>query len=559
MTARFAAAPRHALRPTDSVASSLPPKSSIRTDELEKDTATKTGRAIVANDMHLQITVPNVFYRVRLVIDGAIDITGLSLPGAPVIVAGSNGKVAWGFTNSYGDWSDAIVLREGPEPGTYMTPDGPEEFEIYEEIIKVKDAEDDRFSVRETIWGPVLDDGSWPHGDVAVSWTAHDPEAVNMNHFDLETVSSVEDALRIANTMGMPAQNFVGGDADGNIGWTIAGRIPARSEYDGRLPVDWSEESGWNGWLPTDAYPRIQNPESGRIWTANTRVVDGDALTTIGFGNYALGARAAQIRDGLFASEAFEPVDMLQIQNDDRAIFLQRWQELLVEVLRDDVSDSARANYKTLVENWIPKAAPESVGYRLVRDFRLRVRSLVFDMLMTPVRDQYGTDLPLRIERQFEGPLWELINQKPAHWLTADYESWDALLQQAIDLQIAQYDRSYGDAIENRSWAERNTAAIRHPLSRAIPALSDWLDMPAEPLSGDTHMPKALGPAFGASERFAVSPGDEENAYLHMPAGQSGHPMSDYYRAGHDDWAKVRPSAFLPGSSVNTLRLEPTD
>ncbi|MDH4073560.1 MAG: penicillin acylase family protein, partial [Gammaproteobacteria bacterium] len=102
------------------------------------------------------------------------------------------------------------------------------------------------------------------------------------------------------------------------------------------------------------------------------------------------------------------------------------------------------------------------------------------------------------------------------------------------------------------------TALIRHPLSRALPFLSRWLDMPADQLPGDSNLPRAQGPTFGASERFAVSPGSEADGYLHMPAGQSGHPLSDFYRAGHADWVEGRPSPFLPGAATHTLVLQPS-
>jgi penicillin amidase len=522
---------------------------------------TDTGRAIVANDMHLNIRVPSVFYRARLIVPGESDTTGLTLPGTPLIVAGSNGKLAWGFTNSYGDWSDAVIVRPGPDEGTYLTPDGPRHFDMFTETINVKDGDAVTLTVRETIWGPVLDDGSYPGADIAVSWIAHDPLAINLDQLALERVTSVEQALQVANTMGIPPQNFVCGDAQGNIGWTIAGKIPLRREYDTRIPTDWSEASGWLGWLPPEQYPRIVNPDSGRIWTANARVVDSDALKIVGIGDYDLGARARQIRDGLFARASFEPANMLQIQTDDRALFLERWRGLLLDVLDSRATDGneARGEYRDLIEDGLPRASVESVGYRLVRAFRLAVRARVFDMLMLPVREQYGADVQLRISNQFEAPLWALLNAQPRHLLSADYASWNDLMLAAVDQSIANFAAAYGGDLAGRSWGERNTAAIRHPISRAVPILSGWLDMPADQLSGDTNMPKALGPGFGASERFAVSPGDERNGYLHMPAGQSGHPMSDFYRAGHDDWVRARAIPFLPGAATHTLTLATAD
>jgi len=522
---------------------------------------TADGRAIVANDMHLGITTPNVFYRIRMRTTdaGGVDLSGLVLPGAPILVAGSNGHLAWGNTNSYGDWSDAVIVQPGAEEGTYRTPAGPRKFDTYEETIEVKDGDAETLRIRETIWGPVLEDDPDPEHTFAVSWIGHLTDGVTLDHLRLETATNVDQALQIANEIEMPPQNFVVGDEEGNIGWTIAGRIPVREGYDPMLPADWSESGGWTGWVASGDYPRIMNPESGRIWTANARVVDGGALDIIGDGGYDLGARAQQIRNGLFAADSFSPQDMLAVQLDDRAIFLARWRDLLLATL-DQANLAAhpdRAEYRQLVEDWIPRASTSSVGYRLVRAFRVNVRDRVFAMLMQPVHAKYGENVELRMSNQFEGALWVLVNEQPPHLLTRDYASWDDLLVAAVDANIDYYRSNYDSGLENRTWGERNTAAIRHPLSAAVPMLAGWLDMPADPLPGDSNLPRAQGPDFGASERFAVSPGDEEHGILHMPAGQSGHPMSDFYRIGHEDWVEGRPSPFLPGAAAHTLVLSP--
>ncbi len=522
---------------------------------------TRTGRAIVSNDMHLGLSTPNIYYRARLEVQGEspISVTGVTLPGAPLVIAGSNGKMAWGYTNSYGDWTDAVVISPGDEPGTYKTPDGDQPFVEYRESIAVRDGDPVEMLVRETIWGPVNDSVDYPDGDIAIRWIAHDAEAVNLNIIKLETAASVLDAIQIANTIGMPPQNFVTGDADGNIGWTIAGRIPVRSGFNPMVPADWSKEEGWVGWLASDAYPRVINPESGRIWTANSRVVDGDALAVIGDGGYDLGARAGQIRSGLFARDLFEPADMLDIQYDDRALFLTRWRDLLLAVLDETTiaSDARLAEYRRLVDEWIPRAAPESVGYRLVRAFRLEVQARIFHGLMAPVRAAYDHDVVFRLSNQFEAPMWLLITERPKHLLPGGYESWHELLVEAVRGNVEYFEKNYEGPLAERSWGERNTARIRHPLSRAVPLFAGLLDMPAEPLSGDVDLPKAQGPSFGASERFSVSPGDEANSVMHMPTGQSGHPLSEFYRRGHDDWVRGRPTPFLPGETQHKLTLWP--
>jgi len=122
---------------------------------------------------------------------------------------------------------------------------------------------------------------------------------------------------------------------------------------------------------------------------------------------------------------------------------------------------------------------------------------------------------------------------------------------------ITYFNENYGGPLAERNWGEINTAAIRHPLSSSIPLLGSLLDMPADQMNGDLDMPKAQGPAFGASERFSVAPGDEAGSILHMPTGQSGHPLSEFYARGHQDWVDGRPSPFLPGAAQHTLTLSP--
>jgi penicillin amidase len=485
----------------------------------------------------------------------------VTLPGTPFVIGGSNGRVAWGNTNSYGDWSDAVVLQPGRSAGTYRNGDVELPFAEVVEKIEVKGDEPVDYVIRETVWGPVHDRVEYPEGDIAVSWTAHHAESLNLNLLRLETAASVSQALDIANTMGGPPQNFVVGDADGNVGWTIAGQIPVRVGYEPFLPADWSDGAGWHGWVEPDQYPRVVNPESGRIWTANARVADGDALRVIGDSGYDLGARARQIRDSLFAKDRFAASDMLAIQVDDRAVFLGRWRNLLLSEIdaTTAAADPGLTEYRRLVDGWVPRATPDSVGYRLVRTFRLEVQARLFHALMHPAREEYGEDVELRISNQFEGPLWELVSQQPEHLLPGQYGTWQELFIDAIQASIEHFAHNFGDSLAERTWGEHNTVAIRHMLSGAVPLLAGLLDIPEEPLAGDVDMPRAQGRFFGASQRFSVAPGDEQNGIMHIPAGQSGHPLSEYYKKGHREWAEGRPSPFLPGETQHKLLLVPAE
>jgi len=523
------------------------------------------GAAMVANDMHLGLRVPNTFYRLRLVLEGdpGMEITGASLPGVPLVVVGSNGRVAWGFTNSYGDWTDVVLLAMSPDdPEQYLTPEGWRSLHCVEESIVVAGDTPVTDRICETVWGPLLPvgEGESPR---ALKWLAHEAEAVNLGLIGMERAADVDDAVEVANRAGIPPLNMVVADSGGRIAWTIAGRIPLRKGFDASRPADWSAAgTGWVGWLAPRRYPRIVDPPGGRLWTANARVTDGEDLAILGDGGYALGARALQIRDDLRRSDALTIADMLAIQLDDRAVFFQRWRDLALQALTPAAvsADPQRHEFRRLLENWIARASTDSVGFRLVYEFRLQVLNLVFDGLTGPVHEEdpgFSLDEGFRygIGRQFEGPAWALLTDRPPHMLHPAFAAWNDLLLAAVD-RAAAIVAGQG-ALEDEPWGQANLASIRHPMSPILGPLATWLDMPIQPLNGATHMPRVQQPSFGASERFAVAPGREEEGYFHMPAGQSGHPLSGYYRAGHESWVKGKPTPFLPGATLHRLSLQP--
>ena len=525
---------------------------------------TAHGGALVANDMHLGISVPNTWYRLSLVFpgaDGERRVTGVTLPGAPFVVAGSNGHVAWGFTNSEGDWADLVLLEPDPKnPDAYLTPEGPRTLERETETIEVKGEKAETLAVESTIWGPVIDkDGAGRRR--ALAWVALREGGLNAALVRMESVRDLDEAQALAPEAGIPNQNFVVADAAGRVGWTIIGRIPRRVGFDGSVPTSWADGTRrWDGWLPGAEYPRVVDPPSGRIWTANARVVGGEKLAKVGVGGYDLGARQGQIRDDLLALDKASESDMLHVQLDDRALFLARWQKLLLDTLTPDAvaQDARRAEARRLAEAWGGHASIDSVGYRVVRTFRERVRGYVLDPLLAPARarDEKRLRPGSAPNSRWEGPVWALVTERPAHLLDPRYESWEALLLAAVDASVEELTKD-GRPLAARTWGERNTTLIRHPLSRAVPQLGSFLDMPREPLPGDNHMPRFQAPTSGASERFSVSPGREDRGYFHMPCGQSGHPLSPHYADGHAAWAKGEPTPFLPGPAVHVLTLVP--
>lgn len=522
---------------------------------------TAHGGALLANDMHLALRLPNIWYRATLVFPDPRGrewrVSGVTLPGTPAIVAGGNGTIAWGYTNSEGDWADLVTLESGPDQASYQTPDGPRPFTRIQETLTVKDGPAENLDILETRWGPVVDRDHQGR-QRALRWVAHDARAVNLGLLALETAASVEAALNIVNRAGAPAQNSLLASADGHIAWTLSGPIPRRFGHDGRLPSSWADgQRGWSGWLEPADYPRIVNPPSGRLWTANSRVLDGEPLTRVGDGGYALGARARQIRDGLLAQDRFDEADFLRLQLDDRALFLERWRRLLLETLTPDAaqSDARRAELRRHVLDWGGRASVDSVGYRAVRAFRSAVRDRVFEPLTAACR-QADPRFDYNLFRQNEGPLWQLVSHRPLHLLDPRYSDWPALLLDAADATLADL-TAHGRPLATSTWGDYNQVRIQHPFSRVLPWLGRWLDLPAQALPGDLHMPRVQVLGNGASERLVVAPGRESAAILHMPGGQSGHPWSPFYRAGHDAWVRGEPSSLLPGATRHRLRLEP--
>ncbi len=520
------------------------------------------GQAWIANDMHLGLGVPAIWYRARLVWTEAGQeraVIGVTLPGTPAVIAGSNGAVAWGFTNSYGDWADWVVVeRDAEAPERYRTADGVRRLEEVTEIIKVKGAEPMELRIRQTIWGPILREDAKGR-PLALRWVAHLPEATNLNLLELERASTLEQALDTANRAGVPVQNFLAADRAGRIGWTWVGRIPRRYGYDPGRAASWTEPgAGWQGWLAPEDYPRIVDPAEGILWTANNRVVGGEALELVGDGGYALGARARQIRDGLRAMPAPTAEDLLALQLDDRAVFLGRWRELLLGVLSAETvsADPGRTALRQAVMDWQGRASVDAVAYRLVRAYRSFLVQTVVQALTAPARAR-EPDLKLPELPQIEGAVWALLEAQPEHLLPPDHAGWPELLLVTADQVIERFwDEEAGFAAA--AWGERNRLRMAHPLADALPLLGRWLNMPPQPLPGDIHMPRVQSPTHGASERLVVAPGAEARSLFHMPGGQSGHPLSKAYAAGHEDWVEGRPTPLLPGDPVHELVLEPS-
>jgi penicillin amidase len=527
---------------------------------------TKDGHALLANDMHLSIRVPNTWYRAAMEWPDATEpsgrhtVFGVTLPGVPGVVVGSNTHVAWGFTNTYADWSDIVMLDvDTAHPERYRTVEGWRDVERYDETIRVARAPDVHLSVAWTMWGPVMPP-DYKGRQRAYRWVAHDAARLATAMVPLESAKTIEDVFDAANGRGTPGQNILAADTTGRIGWSVFGAIPRRVGLSGELPASWADGTrGWNGWLDRNEYPRIVDPQSGRLWTANNRVVGGEMLARLGEGNYEVGSRASIIRDRLLAGSQFTVRDLLSIQLDNSATYLSRWRDLLIRTLTPAATagQPLRSEIRDVLEHgWSGRASLDSAAYRFVRTFRDEVAQRV---AKTVLAECYEADpaFDYFTVRRREGAVWKLVTEKPLHLLDPQYSSWDALLLDAIDTVIASATAEHSGPLRDRTWAEYNVSSFRHPLSASLPLFGRWLDMPAQSLPGDLFTPRMHWGTNGASERMVVSPGHEDEGIMEMPTGQSGHPLSPFYRSSHEAWVNGQPSPFLPGRTEYRLTLEP--
>ena len=515
---------------------------------------TADGRAIVANDMHLRLSIPNTWYRASLRY-GDVEISGVILPGAPAMVVGSNGHVAWGFTYIAGDFLDLVQLEINPEnPDEYRTPNGWRRFEVVNERIEIKGGEHVIQPVKLTIWGPVSPNPLMGQ-PVAIHWTALQPEAVGMELLDIDQATTLDDALDIMNRFGGPPLNVNMADDAGQIAWTYCGKIPIRKGFDGSSTKSWADgDIGWEGYIPPSELPRVISPPEGFIATANNRTLGKDYPYIIGY-NFANSHRAYRINKRLREMDQVTEQDMFQLQLDTTNHFYEFYQQLALSVLTEETI----ANEPLLLEAWRQIAAwdgkveVDSVAFGLLVRFCEILAEDVFEPFLVLC---YEADRRFSYSwRNMETPLRILLKERIPATLPdpTNYPDWEQFilskLKKSIEQLLEEHDLK---SLDQLTWGTIHKTEISHPLG-FIPILGKILNMPQEPLPGGYHCVRATS----ASERMVISPGREADGILHIPSGQSGHPLSENYKDQFSYWWKGEPLPFLSGPTTHTLTLNP--
>lgn len=520
---------------------------------------TSTGGAILAGDPHLGLRVPVIWHRQRL--EGAgLAVTGVTLPGAPGVIAGSNGRVAWSLTNVEPDVADLVRFDlAGEVRSSYVGPHGPEPFRVREEVIAIKGARPETLRVMETRWGPVIGESA-SGGQLALQWTALDPWMLDFDVFAMNRAGSVRELLDAIAGFRGPPQNWVAADRDGHIGWRIGGCFPRRSGFDPRRPREAADSTaGWNGYLTADSLPAVIDPPQGFLVTANQRTLGAAWLPRIGR-EYAMPWRARRIHDALAAREGWSVEDVSALQNDVADLFLETTALALDRALTPEAcaASDTLARVRRLLDAWTHRADTTSVAHGVLRYARLELNRAVQAPLVAPciqMDSTFSYDWPLADE-----VTRRLLTERPGHLLDPAFDDWDELVRAAARRAVITYAAAASGTVapfDSIPWGRINRAAIHHPLGNAVPALGRWLNMPNAALAGGSSVVRVARPRSGASMRMVADLANPSASRFVMPGGQSGHFLSPHFGDLFADWVAGRTRPLEPGRVSGTTRLTP--
>lgn len=519
---------------------------------------TADGRAMLANDMHLSLNAPNIWYRAELRYADRY-LNGVTLPGLPPLIVGGNLDVAWGFTNATADFLDLVTLELNPRnENEYLTPQGWRRFDSVAETIKVKDGEAVELELRSTIWGPVSSHNLLGR-PVAIKWIALDAAAVDLGLLDMDGATSSREAMAVINQAGGPPQNVVFADREGHIGWTFMGRFPKRKGFDGVGSRSWADGSvAWDGYIPSAELPRVFDPPEGFIVTANNRTLGRGYPYVLGY-NWASSYRAYRIAELLRPATAITERDMLRVQLDTRSELFEFYRQLALDAIGRAAADrSELAGAVQALRAWDGHMNRDSQGAALLVTLRAKLAEGVFAKVVAHCR-RFDPDFKYAW-REMETPLRQLLTQRPGQVLPEHYhDDWDQFVVaslQAAELELA---RQYpGTEPARLSWGSVNRISQQHPFSKTLPMLGAWLNIADFESDGcASFCVKAMTNAHGASERLVLSPARPEDGILQMPGGQSGHPLSSHYRDQQPFWQAGEVAAYPIQPTADRLLFRP--
>jgi len=546
---------------------------------------TETGAPLLANDMHLPLQIPSTWYEMHLT-GGGLDVIGLSLPGAPLIVAGHNRDLAWGITFAYIDNQDLFLERidHGSPPrylyrGTWLPA------QAVEEPIHVKgEASPVPYRVWRTRHGPLLDlsgRASASKGQaLALKWTAESPGNVTQALYRINRATDSAAFCAAAARWSEPTVNFVFADTGGNIGYALGARVPIRSGDHGNGPfAGWTGKNEWQGTVPGEELPSDVNPAAGFVATANDRIeTPGDGIYLSS--DFAPGYRAERIRQVLSGAPTFSIEAFLKLQGDLQCIPAQRFIEAIDGF---SANDPAAKRLISLLRNWDRRMAPDSVGAAVYAVLFFRLLENTFRDEMGDLTERFfGVGLnALQPLNRFSGHsrviLLSLIKEPGSVWFddnrTPERETFGILLEKSLKETADFLKQRLGADPDGWRWGRLHTVAIGHPLGRVKP-LDRIFNI--GPFAGGGHFctvaQSSVMPGmdfsldgWAVSNRHIYDLNNWDNSLGSIVPGQSGMIGSPHYKDQVDLWrqGEHHPLYFsrekVEKEAVQVLELIPAD
>jgi penicillin amidase len=513
---------------------------------------TASGKPILSNDMHLEYSLPGVWYMTHLDAPG-LDVSGVSLPGVPGVVVGHNQRIAWGITNLGFDVQD-LYLEKLDDAGRYLFHGQLEQARQEHELISVKGQRPVETTVWVTRHGPILiADGT---ERISLRWTAAEPGFLQYPALDIDRAQNWQQFTAALMRWTGPGSNFVYADVDGNIGYHAAGKLPRRHGFAGDLPLDGSSGNfEWDGYIPFDELPSAYNPPGGIIATANQNPFPSDYPYPVN-GNFAPPDRAIEIRNLLSARTGWRAQDMLAVQTD---IFCAFDKFLAAQVVaaydRRGSRNPALDPSVALLRAWDGRMDKDQAAPFLI--------SLLYQHVRTSVAESASPGKGQLYEYAM-GPaaIRKLLRERPGGW----FRDYDATLLRALVDAVDEAKRIQGPNAIRWKYGAYLRVEIDHPVLHAamerIPAIGKFLDIfeiGPVPMSGSSTTIKQTTRLLGPSMRMNADLGDWDRSELNVLIGQSGQPFSGHYKDEWDDYYNGRsyPMQFKNVRARNRLELRP--
>jgi penicillin amidase len=512
---------------------------------------TTTGMPLLANDPHLGLGLPSIWYEMGLH-GGGFDVVGASFPGAPCIIIGHNQHIAWGVTNVGPDVQDLYIEKINPtNPHQYQVQGQWEDMEVVQEEIKVKGRDEPvLLEVRLTCHGPIINDVAESLEDspeaLAFRWTALEGGQLFQSVYMLNQARNWEEFRAALRYWGVPAQNFVYADVEGNIGYQMPGNIPIRANGQGLVPVPgWTEEYEWTGYIPFDELPSAYNPATRFIVTANNKVVPDDYPYFISY-EWSAPYRAQRVVHLLTAKDKLSVQDFGQIQADTYSI---PGEKLVPYLLASEPQGTLEEQAMEHLRAWDFRAEADSPGAAIFQVFYLKlVENTLADELGEEMFEDYldrGEFHRMALERLMEQPASPWFDDVS----TPEVERRDEIVQRSFKGAIAYLSDRFGDTPSRWTWGRLHTMTFVHnPLGQSgigpleklfnrgpIPARGSGYTVDAA--SFDDTEPFAMN--FGVSYRQIIDLGDWGNSLFIHTTGQSGYPLHRHYADMMAPWQAV--------------------